>query len=354
MSYTARIQELFKSVHADVKPLFDPTTQKRKFPKQALAKFLARKNIRKALTAVQPDQIRELVNSTEKLDVVPSEILRPFLADVWDLVPENIKKAIDGAQDPRAPTQGSSDFIINRELGDWAESVVQRAVNETGLDVCAVSYGRRDRLIAGEPGFPELYSAHQSELKAIGKRPDLLLYRKHESPNESFEGRDANSLIESAKKALLAFEVRSSQQTLNDTRDPAELSFTPKVEDVRNVVKWIGFHDVPHYYVQVLFGRVYAIGFDRILELLADSPKSEKYRIARVARNQFKSTIYIPLPSGHCLSTQFEQPQSLKASIKPLDNGRVVIVVEFSGGKVTFAKNELQALIDAAGKAKAM
>lgn len=354
MSYTARIQALFTAVHADVKPLFDPATQMRKFPKQALAKFLARKIIRKALPAVRPNQITELVDSREKLDLVPSEILRLYLADVWELVPENIKKAIEGAQDPRAPTQGSSDFIINRELGDWAEGVVRSAVNKAGLDVCAVSYGRRDRLIAGEPGFPELYSAHQSELKAIGKRLDLLIYRKDEAPSESFEGRDANDLIETVKKALLALEVRSSQQTLNKTRNPAELSFTPKVEDVGNVVKWIEFHDVPHYYVQVLFGRVYAIGFDRILELLADSPKSEKYRIARVVRNQFKSTIYIPLTSGQCLSTEFEQPQSLKASIKSLDNGRVVVIVEFSGGKVTFAETELQKLIDAAGKAKGM
>jgi len=273
---------------------------------------------------------------------------------VWDLVPENIKKAIEGAQDPRAPTQGSSDFIINRELGDWAESVVQGAVNNAGLDVCAISYGRRDRLIAGEPGFEKLYLEHQNELKAIGKRPDLLLYRKHENPLESFEGKSANDLIGIAKKAVAALEVRSSQQTLNEKRDPAKLSFTPKVEDVRNVVKWIEFHDVPHYYVQVLFGRVYAIGFDRILETDTDSPKSEKYRIARVVRNQFKSTIYIPLTSGQCLSTQFEQPQALKASIKPLDSGRVVVVVEFSGGKVTFAKAEFQALMDAAGKAKGM
>jgi len=195
---------------------------------------------------------------------------------------------------------------------------------------------------------------HQRELKAIGKRPDLLLYRKSEMPHESFEGKNANDLINIAKKAVAALEVRSSQQTLNGQRDPAKLSFTPKVEDVRNVVKWIEIHDVPHYYVQLLFGCVYAIGFDRILALLAESPKSKKYRIARVARNQFKSTIYIPLTSGVRLSTEFEQPQLLKGSIKQLGNGRVVVVVEFSGGKVVFDKAELQKIIEAADAAKRM
>jgi len=352
MSYTAKICALFEGVHADVKPLFDPVTQKRKFPKRALARFLARKNIRDSLTEAPPDEITKLANSTDKLDLVPSEILRSFLTDVWDLVPENIKKAIDGTQDPRAPTQGSSDFIINRELGGWAETVVAGAVNNAGLEACAISYGRQDRLIAGEPGFEELYLEHQKELKAIGKRPDLLLYRNADRPKESFNGKSANNLIEVAKKAVAALEVRSSQQTLNEARDPAKLSFTPKVEDIRNVVKWIELHDVPHYYVQVLFGRVYIIGFEHILELLADSPKSEKYRIARVARNQFKSTIYIPLTLGACLSTEFEQPQSLKASIKHLANGRVVVVVEFSGGKVVFSKDELQKIIEAAEAAK--
>ncbi len=354
MSYAARIQELFKGVHADVKPLFDPATQKRQFPRGALANFLKKKDIREAITGTQPDEITKLLNSTDKLNLIPSEILSEFLAGVWDSVPENIQKAIAGAQDPHAPSQGASNFIINRELGDWAEGVVRVAVNKSGLDVCAVSYGRQDRLIAGEDGFVKLYLEHQQELKGIGKRPDLLVFRKPEMPQGSFEGESANDLISIAKKAVAALEVRSSQQTLDGERDPAKLSFTPKVEDVRNVVMWIEIHDVPHYYVQVLFGRVYAIGFDRILELLAQSPKSKKYRIVRFARNQFKSTIYIPLTSGVCLSTEFEQPQLLKASFKQLGNGRVVVVVEFSGGKVVFDKAELQRIIEAADAAKRM
>src|SRR5437870_1587336 len=99
MSYTVKVGNLFAAVHADVKPLFNPATQKRKFPKRALAKFLARKDIRDSLAATQPGEITKLVNSTDELDLVPSEILTVFLADIWELVPENIKKAIEGAKD---------------------------------------------------------------------------------------------------------------------------------------------------------------------------------------------------------------------------------------------------------------
>ena len=80
MSYVARIEELFEGVHADVKLLFDPTTQKRKFPKRALAALLRRKNIRELLTTSEPGEITSLVSSTDKLDLIPSEILRSFLS----------------------------------------------------------------------------------------------------------------------------------------------------------------------------------------------------------------------------------------------------------------------------------
>jgi AccI restriction endonuclease len=102
---------------------------------------------------------------------------------------------------------------------------------------------------------------------------------------------------------------------------------------------------VPHFYIQVLFGRVSAIGFDAILKALANSPKSEAYRIAKVARNQFKSTIYIPLDKGVCLSTAFTQPTELKASIKQLPKGRVVVIVEFSGGEIKLNEPNLAQLI---------
>lgn len=279
---------------------------------------------------------------------MPSDILRAFFdeQEIWDLVPENIKKAIDGNQDPRAPTQGSSDFIINRELGDWAESVVLNGINKSDLSLSAVRYGRTDNLIAGENGFDELFLEHHAELKELGKRPDLLIYRVKDTPTESFKDKKANDLIEFAKKAVAGFEVRSSQQAINTDDRAEKLSFTPKIEDIHNVVLWINTHGVPHYYVQVLFGRVYAISFEKILEVLASPPKAGKYRIARVARNQFKSTIYIPLNQGDCISSQFKSPTKLKATIKELPTGRVVVVVNFSNGNIVLNKTALAKLLN--------
>ncbi len=182
--YAEAIKALHKKIHPDITALLDPAKQERRFPRSGLKTFLNKKKVKKLLPESVPDEITNLLSSDEEFNVIPSELLRQFLTEheAWDLLPGNLKRAIEGTQDPRAPTQGSSDFVINRELGDWAETTVLNAVNATRLDIAAVHYGRRDKLIAGEKGFDKLYLEHMQELKALGKRPDILIYRKNDAP----------------------------------------------------------------------------------------------------------------------------------------------------------------------------
>lgn len=76
------------------------------------------------------------------------------------------------------PTQASSEFITNKQQGDWAENVIFRAVNDNSRSIVAVRYGKSDDLVAGDVGFEKFYKSYQAELDLIGKRPDLLLLRK--------------------------------------------------------------------------------------------------------------------------------------------------------------------------------
>ena len=78
----------------------------------------------------------------------------------------------------RPPTMANSEFLTNKEQGDWAEQVVFAAINENSPDYCAVKYGRSDSRAAGDPGFDEFYQTYQDELNNIGKRPDLLIFRR--------------------------------------------------------------------------------------------------------------------------------------------------------------------------------
>lgn len=111
------------------------------------------------------------------------------------------------------PTQASSNFITNKEQGDWAEDLIFRAINETSKNYVAVRYGKSDDLIAGEKGFDEFYINFQDELDTIGKRPDLLIFEKKDFDHNL--GNDISKIEHSkitnyVKKAIAGLEIRSS------------------------------------------------------------------------------------------------------------------------------------------------
>lgn len=111
------------------------------------------------------------------------------------------------------PTQASSNFITNKEQGDWAEDLIFRAINETSKNYVAVRYGKSDDLVAGEIGFDEFYTEFQDELDTIGKRPDLLVFRKSDFDEKL--GHDISKLkhyqiTDYVKKAIAGLEIRSS------------------------------------------------------------------------------------------------------------------------------------------------
>ena len=119
------------------------------------------------------------------------------------------------------PTQVSSEFLTNKEQGDWAERTLMRGINEHSADFIAVKYGKNDNIIAGENGFKEFYENYQNELDTIGKRPDLLIFKKNDF---QYQTTDISSLpIEELDKivpnALCGIEVRSSAFLINKYED---------------------------------------------------------------------------------------------------------------------------------------
>jgi len=113
----------------------------------------------------------------------------------------------------RTPTQASSNFITNKEQGDWAENLITRAINDRSKNFVAVKYGKSDDLLAGEEGFDNFYQNFQDELDKIGKRPDLLIFKKSDYNKEM--GLDISQIphfqiTEYVKKAIAGIEVRSS------------------------------------------------------------------------------------------------------------------------------------------------
>ncbi len=253
----------------------------------------------------------------------------------------------------RVPTQAFSDFLTNKEQGDWAEQLMLKILNANLKENESISYGHSDTLIAGDQRFKEFYEKYQDELDKIGKCPDILIFKRRNLSSDKkakFEqDLPREKLIDIVKLAECGLEVRSSaflvskyieyMKNKNDKNDKERtfLSFTPKVEDIAVILKWIEVHNVPHYYVQVFFDSIYVLPFISILELLAKK-ETTKYTIEKNAKNQFKSTIHININEGIRLTDDVKLPKH-NSKMKELDRGRLLFYV-------TFATSELPKNID--------
>lgn len=110
------------------------------------------------------------------------------------------------------PSQVSSEFLTNKEQGDWAEQTLMKGINESSSQFIAVKYGRSDDLIAGEDDFKAFFEYYQKELDEIGKRPDILIFSREDFPYQTADISDFRREIldQLVPKAKCGIEVRSS------------------------------------------------------------------------------------------------------------------------------------------------
>lgn len=335
-------------------------------------------------------------------------------------------------RDPvRTPTQASSNFITNKEQGDWAEHLITRAINETSKNFVAVKYGKSDDLVAGEEGFDNFYQEFQDELDRIGKRPDLLIFNKtdfiqkwgydiskipHSGINDyvkkaiaGIEVRSSAFLIDRYETAMIARTARfteialhardkilseytdlldhpsrrkyidvlkglsmetlsvsdfkvpgwSSSDRLVELNDLFKelkkaikeiqkrdfLSITPKVEDIKVVYKWIETFNVPHFFFQVFFDKVYGISFERILKVISNPDNDGViFFVEQDTKNQNKTTIKINSKTGIQIAYKIDEPEH-KSVRKEMDRGRLLFYVTFEGGTAYLDVNNLMEIL---------
>lgn len=80
----------------------------------------------------------------------------PTYRQIINEICSNIHTGLIDFNEPRTiasmPTQASSEFITNKQQGDWAEDLLFRAINENSKNIVAVKYGKGDDLVAGDEG----------------------------------------------------------------------------------------------------------------------------------------------------------------------------------------------------------
>ncbi|GEM56348.1 restriction endonuclease [Flavobacterium branchiophilum] len=355
------------------------------------------------------DRIRELIQT------VPTTIID------WEIERKRGKP----------PTQAFSEFLTNREQGDWAENLILMAINFESDNFKAVQYGKSENIVAGEVGFEDFYEQYQDELETIGKRPDILLFSKEVYQDDwgtnisNFSSEILNQIVPLATAGI---EVRSSaflveeynqfmQQRKNEIIDKILniktvlldkyydllhqktgwietlnaitietigvietknapgwrgserlkeasdlikelngalkefkkrdfLSITPKVEDLKVVYKWIETFNVPHYYFQVFFDKVYGISFHKILELISTPELEEnKYFIGdEDSKNQNKWTVKIDYKEGKEIGFKVDMPEH-NSVMRKLGRGRLLFHVKFNGGTAYLDLDNLRTIL---------
>lgn len=133
----------------------------------------------------------------------------------------------------RAPTLASSEFLTNKQQGDWAERIVLEAINNSSPEHFAVMYGKSDDLAAGDPGFADFYAAYLRELNRIGKAPDILIFERPSAPAGSTLRMDESTV----SSAIAAIEVRSSSFLANRYADFMERRTRNALAECESVCK---------------------------------------------------------------------------------------------------------------------
>ena len=132
---------------------------------------------------------------------------------------------------------------------------------------------------------------------------------------------EANNLLKNIKSAAKELQKRDF------------LSITPKAEDIKVVYKWIQNYNVPHYYCQVFFDKVYGISFQDILSMITNPDREGiDFFIEQDTKNQNKTTIKINSKIGIELASKVTIPQH-SSQMRELDRGRLLFYVTFKGGR---------------------
>lgn len=254
------------------------------------------------------------------------------------------------------PTDARSEFLANRAMGDWAESILADALNRMSPDKYrTIHYGDTDSTSAGEEGFKEAYLAGKEETRKFGKRPDLLLVDTVVNVPTDISKWQREKADEVAAKSLLGIEVRSSKfkalkymevrraEKEATGKKPANEtpSFTVKVEDLCIVYRWIEVTKKPQLYVQVFFDSIFAIDVKTIFEIISSG---SGYKIDTPAKSQLKSTIMIPITKGYHIATFSEAP-SFEVATRETKTGRVDAYVLPQGGTVSVVETEFRKLL---------
>ncbi|MDR0560340.1 MAG: AccI family restriction endonuclease [Prevotellaceae bacterium] len=153
---------------------------------------------------------------------------------------------------------------------------------------------------------------------------------------------DYQSAKKNGKKTKCGKQLKSA---IKEIQKRDYLSITPKVEDIKVVYKWIETFNVPHFYFQVFFDKIYGISFEQILQIISNSDNDGViFSVESDTKNQNKTTIKINSKSGIEIASKIDEPDH-ESVRKEMNRGRLLFYVTFKGGAACLDIDNLKTIL---------
>lgn len=184
----------------------------------------------------------------------------------------------------RPPTFRGSDFAMRYAQGQWSEERIIESINMSS-GYRALPYGRLQIGPENKEEIPEYWEKY-IRAESVGKRPDILLLRRHnferltgnlpEDPTLATDEELSPFLeaaicgIEAENSLWVADQMPdygSDKITRKDVKAPTVIV---KEQDAPELLKWQEHHDIPVCVVQVFYDRGYIIRLDEILNAVEE------------------------------------------------------------------------------------
>ena len=179
------------------------------------------------------------------------------------------------------------------------------------------------------------------------KRPELIgILEQFDEVNVRTLSFDCPSWHASQRLQEMSKKLSEIKRCLKEFKKRSNLSMTPKMEGLKVVHKWIMTYNVPHFYVQVFFDKIYGMSYKYIMELMSNPDlEGVKYHIEKDVGNQQKKTIKISPFDGICLAQAVTEPNH-RSVRKELRRGNLLFYVTFEGGEAYLDKENFEKLFE--------
>jgi hypothetical protein len=123
----------------------------------------------------------------------------------------------------------------------------------------------------------------------------------------------------------------------------------PPIANLQNVepnaMTTVQNDNVPHFYFQVFFDKVFGISFEQILTIISNSDNDGViFSVEKDVQNQNKTTIKINSKTGYSIALKVDEPthESIR---KEMDRGRLLFYVTFKGGTAYLDLDNLRTIL---------